>query len=449
MDVFEAMKVVSRNGVAVLRVCHTRSPHAVASTLGISLLQAKRLTKVAAGYLGSADSPRKQRETIEHAERAGFSVERLMMIDRYARKVAHQRGAAWSLRLELCKHRGSFDDVSSYASRRVPEICAEIRSAQQLNSGSNKEDCTTPTSTPTVRITRAVDGMRSLILRDTERRITNLEKTLHELILRRAQGDQPAYASSPGTTNLPSPASQVGPENQASPSNQSGPAASADPCGELPRSRALAKAFWELLEDGGALITPTYSTVITVSLDKATRVLKGTGDDVTLQLSDGTSMTGTEWLETLSSFPSNTREAKGSREPNSTQETGGTRRTEIARVPRQNSGVFVGLFHPVSGPVNLYEMRFASWKQRILAMAETTECAWPGCHVPADRCEVHHIRAHAHGGQTEPGNLTMLCKHHNGANDDNPNAPPRRGRIARESGKLVYRSPAGKKIPAG
>ena len=31
--------------------------------------------------------------------------------------------------------------------------------------------------------------------------------------------------------------------------------------------------------------------------------------------------------------------------------------------------IYAGLFHPTAGPVNLYEARFASGKQRILAIA--------------------------------------------------------------------------------
>jgi len=48
----------------------------------------------------------------------------------------------------------------------------------------------------------------------------------------------------------------------------------------------------------------------------------------------------------------------------------------------------VGLVHPAEGPVNLYETRFASDKLRTLARAEGLVCPWPGCNVPADRCQL-------------------------------------------------------------
>src|SRR5699024_1650115 len=97
--------------------------------------------------------------------------------------------------------------------------------------------------------------------------------------------------------------------------------------------------------------------------------------------------------------------------------------------------------HPVHGPVNLYSARFASFKQRILAAAENLVCPWPECNVPADSCQVHHLHPHNLGGQTSPENLTMLCKYHNGAKDEHPNAPPHNGLIRCRRCKFRSRSP--------
>src|SRR5699024_6183876 len=90
--------------------------------------------------------------------------------------------------------------------------------------------------------------------------------------------------------------------------------------------------------------------------------------------------------------------------------------------------LYVGLFHPTAGPVNLYETRFASDKLRTLAMAENLVCPWPDCNVPADRCQVHHIDAHNNGGHTKPSNLTMLCKYHNSVNNDGTDSDPNKRR---------------------
>ena len=105
--------------------------------------------------------------------------------------------------------------------------------------------------------------------------------------------------------------------------------------------------------------------------------------------------------------------------------------------------------------VNLYEARFASDKLRTLAMAENLVCPWPDCNVPADRCQVHHIDAHKNGGHTKPSNLTMLCKYHNGVNDDGgprkKHGPGKfkpgktsRGRMRRRRGKVRLQTPGGK-----
>lgn len=102
----------------------------------------------------------------------------------------------------------------------------------------------------------------------------------------------------------------------------------------------------------------------------------------------------------------------------------------------------VTLIHPVEGPINLYRAeRFASWKQRQMAAAENPMCPWPGCYKPADECQVHHLQAWIQGGETNPKNLTTACKYHNRVNADDPNAPPKRGRLARVNGKIQWVPP--------
>ena len=75
---------------------------------------------------------------------------------------------------------------------------------------------------------------------------------------------------------------------------------------------------------------------------------------------------------------------------------------------------------PLVGALIQVRRRFATKAQRLAAIMETLVCAWPGCEVAAAKCQTHHIQAYAHGGQTSGVNLTMLCKHHNGCNDDHP-----------------------------
>ena len=75
--------------------------------------------------------------------------------------------------------------------------------------------------------------------------------------------------------------------------------------------------------------------------------------------------------------------------------------------------------------------RFASEPQRLAAILEHLVCTWPGCDIPAAKCQIHHLTAYNHGGLTTGINLAPLCKHHNGKNDDNPDQH-RNGHIERD-----------------
>lgn len=365
MNILSAFAFFSSHGVAFLRAVMDLHAYDLVE-YGMSVDQAKRYKRVANAFLGPADSPRVQRETLELAERQGLSVDRLIMIDRHATKVK-ARGQAWALRAELVAMTGTFDEVNEFAAERVREIVGP-----------------TPRK-PGVRFSRSRDGMRTMTVTDEQREITDLEKTLDAICAAGKKGaDDAASAPNAGTQDV------------------------------VPRSEALRTAFWQLLRDGGGVIKPAYSTVIAMGVDDAFRILSGRGDDVVLGLSDGTTMTGAEYLAAMDAG-------------------------------EMGQNIFAGLFHPVHGPVNLYSARFASFKQRMLAKAENLVCPWPECAVPADRCQVHHIDAHAHGGQTEPSNLTMLCPYHNGVNDDEANKR-RRGRVDRHFGHVRYTTPSGRII---
>ncbi len=54
--------------------------------------------------------------------------------------------------------------------------------------------------------------------------------------------------------------------------------------------------------------------------------------------------------------------------------------------------------------------RIASPDQRIVLYAKDRGCTHPGCDVPGDRCEVHHIDDWANGGMTNIDKLTLACK---------------------------------------
>ena len=359
----KAFKLLTSNGIGFLRLCAEYSPYDLADD-GIEISLAKNYAKLADTLFSPCDSPLIQREAIALAEQRELSVNHLLMINKHAKKLK-ARGAAWKLRAELIAHEGSLEEVNEYAETRVTE-----------EGGDTKKK-------PGVRLGRVIDGLRTISITDTQRRITALEKTLDAAII---NDDQP-------------------------------------------RSEALLEPFWDLIEGNGTgLIRPEYRTVIAIGLEDFAKVSCGKGEDVVVALSDGTTMTGAEFINAA---------LEGS----------------------LGDKLYVGLFHPTAGPVNLYEARFASEKLRTLAMAENLVCPWPDCNVPADRCQVHHIDAHKHGGHTKPSNLTMLCKYHNGVNDDDGLATsgrkrrkrpkrgkPSRGRMRRHRGKVRLHTPGGKLV---
>lgn len=354
-DIWQAFKLLTSHGIGFLRLFDELSPHDL-SDEGIEITLAKNYARLATELFSPCDSPRVQHEAIALAEERNLSANHLLMINKHARKLK-ARGAAWKLRAELIALEGSIEEVEAYAKKRVTE-----------EGGDTKKK-------PGVRLGRIIDGLRTISITDTQRKITDLEKTLDAGI--RHDKDQP-------------------------------------------RSEALLEPFWDLAERGGTgLIKPEYRTVIAIGLEDYAKVSCGKGDEVIVALSDGTTMTGAEFIN-------------------------------AAMEGSLGDKLYVGLFHPTAGPVNLYEARFASEKLRTLAMAENLVCPWPNCNVPANRCQVHHIDAHKHGGHTKPSNLTMLCKYHNGVNDDDgprkKRKRPSRGRMRRHRGKVRLHTPGGKLV---
>ena len=355
----QILELFTTSGVTILRDVYECSPYDLDSGV-MKLSTARKYVKLADVLFGPADSPRVQRAAVALAEQRELSIEYLEIVDKHAKKLK-TRGAAWKLRAELIAYEGTLDEVDEHGKQRVTE------------EGGDKP------KQRGVRVGRAVDGLRTISITDTQRRITDLEKTLDAAV---KDDDQP-------------------------------------------RSKALLEPFWSLVEGTGTgLIKPEYRTVIAIGLDDFAKVSCGNGDDVIVALSDGTTMTGTEFIN-------------------------------AAMEGSLGDKLYVGLFHPTAGPVNLYEARFASDKLRTLAMAENLVCPWPDCNVPADRCQVHHIDAHKHGGHTKPSNLTMLCKYHNGVNDDDgprkkrkrPSpGKPKRGRMRRHRGKVRLQTPGGKLV---
>jgi hypothetical protein len=71
---------------------------------------------------------------------------------------------------------------------------------------------------------------------------------------------------------------------------------------------------------------------------------------------------------------------------------------------------------PVTGQALWFgrSRRLASAAQRRAAIAASDgHCTWPGCTVPADRCEIDHLTGWEQGGATDIENLAPCCRFHN------------------------------------
>ncbi|MDK8880513.1 HNH endonuclease, partial [Corynebacterium sp. MSK008] len=101
-----------------------------------------------------------------------------------------------------------------------------------------------------------------------------------------------------------------------------------------PAAPQMEEAFWRIVEgETGGVVAAAPRPIVMVPISEHARIMAGEGDDVILTLTDGTTMTGAEYLQ---------------------HEFGET--------------LEVAAFHPEQGAVNLYDTeRFANQKQRDMA----------------------------------------------------------------------------------
>ena len=59
------------------------------------------------------------------------------------------------------------------------------------------------------------------------------------------------------------------------------------------------------------------------------------------------------------------------------------------------------------------DVRLFTGLARLGVQLTTTECYWPGCHVPTSRCQIDHLRPASRGGMTEQLNGLPACQRHN------------------------------------
>src|SRR5690606_7607712 len=57
--------------------------------------------------------------------------------------------------------------------------------------------------------------------------------------------------------------------------------------------------------------------------------------------------------------------------------------------------------------------RLFTGSARQAVLLQSRRCVWPGCHLPAGRCQTDHTQPWQHHGPTTPTNASPLCARHN------------------------------------
>ena len=319
---------------------------------GCSPARVRELVKVHTAYYGKTKFTRKQANAIKVARSTKKSMDQLVYIEGRLAGIKDPK-EKWDLRLALLSIPGNYETLKRRSKDIVPEVDK-------------------PAPEPSVGFGRSREESRPMNVMGPERDMAAIEYALRQDLK-----DGPA-----------------GPQMYE----------------KLMRLLGLRPDAEDDAPSGVAPAVPR--PLLLIPLEEHITIMGGAGDDVILGLTDGTTMTGAEYLA-------------------------------------QNFGdvLEVAMFHPQEGPVNLYDtQRFANQKQRDLARATMPTCPVPDCRHAADNCEVHHITAWSQGGLTNMDNLAMLCRYHNRTNDDDP-AKPHRGRVENIRGTPMWRSPRGYLIP--
>ncbi|GAB3076331.1 hypothetical protein GCM10027157_06810 [Corynebacterium aquatimens] len=330
-----------------------------ALSAGIDPARVRAWSKIHEAYYGPTTSRQKQRLALEQAQRAGMSLDQLALIERRVAKFASARTRN-KMRVALLAVRGNYKTLEKAAKELAPQPTKPARKQVTFSPSKN--------------------GTRTMTVTADERDLADFEHFL-------SQDLDPSHPAAPQLLKRflafmrGNPASDPGGPSDSSPGV---PYA-------VPRPLLL-------------LPLPDWVSII-----------NGEGDEIELSLTDGTNMTGAEFLNGYFGTVDN--------------------------------GLEAAVFHPEHGAVNLYRtQRLANAKQRILARASMPVCPVPGCRRGADSCEIHHIKPWAKGGATNISNLAPLCRYHNRVNDDDP-ARRKRGHIRMRRGTPVWVSPRGYAVP--
>ncbi|MGC5169713.1 HNH endonuclease [Microbacterium sp. DT81.1] len=95
--------------------------------------------------------------------------------------------------------------------------------------------------------------------------------------------------------------------------------------------------------------------------------------------------------------------------------------------------------HPVTGAVLAVDRYRPGEDLKRLLRVRDEHCRFPGCRMPAHRCDLDHTHDAAHGGATSDANLAHLCKRHHTLKHATPWTVKQRS-----GGVLEWTSPTGR-----
>ena len=88
-------------------------------------------------------------------------------------------------------------------------------------------------------------------------------------------------------------------------------------------------------------------------------------------------------------------------------------KTDTALAAADQADIYWAITHSTGQILHLGRTRrIATLPQTIALYARDKGCSFPGCDIPPEWCERHHILSWADGGLTDLNNLTLLCAYH-------------------------------------
>ncbi|KAA8731113.1 HNH endonuclease signature motif containing protein [Corynebacterium tuscaniense] len=266
---------------------------------GCNPARVTELTKVHTAYYGKTKFTRKQANAIKIARSTQKSMDQLVYIEGRLSGIKDHK-EKWRLRLALLSVKGDYKTLT----RRAKDIVPEVEK---------------PAPEPTMRIGRSQNERHPITIMAVEEDAAAIEFATRQNLTDGPAGPQ-MYQNLMAELGLRPDAENARP---------------------------------------GGIAPAVPRPLVHIPLEEQIKIMGGAGDDVILGLTDGTTMTGAEFLA-----------------------------QNFADV------LEVAMFHPQEGPVNLYDtQRFANQKQRDLARSTMPTCPVPDCRHAADNREVHHIKA--------------------------------------------------------